>query len=1035
MSAVLANSSQVWNMNKKRMISALAALLVCVSAVYAQYSEIYSSAEAAYADGVELYMQGKWGASERALNAYKGKTHEGQRQFYLAANAFEMRRKDARRQLQAYMKQNTYTPYASEVHFMLGTLLVEQNKNKQALREFEKVHVNELFRPHQADFHFYRGYAFVKMNEPQKAASSFGKLKEMNTRYNLQAKYYYAYCQYSMQNYGRALPEFLAIEKTETYKDIVPYYIIQIYYSQGQFDEVQSRAEQLLENDKDNPNNGELHRMIGEIYYRQEKYQDAVDQLSVYDRQIAALNKEPERSDMYLLGMSYYRLEDWHDAISYLLKVKKQDDELTQNTCYHLGNAYMRINDTQAAKMAYAAAMRYDYDSKIREEAMYNYALTTYNSSSALGESVTAFTDFLKEYPQSEYKEHIYELLCDAFTKSKNYASALEALNSIESPTPQMQQTKQYLRYQLGADAYMQGKNEEAERWFTEVIDNDVSSSTPTDKTAGYKTESYFMRAESRYKSGDYAGAEQDLRTMLKQPDAKKSSNYGLVNYSLGYTLFAQKKYSEALTCFTDYTKTADPQLATYSDAMNRAGDCYFNARRFVEAESCYAKVASAAGAGADYAIFQRGYALGLMKRYSEKISVLESLVKKYPKSDYADDALYEMARAELQRNNNQGAISAYEELLKSYPRSNMARKAALEKAMIYYNDKQYAKAIDGYKQVIKSYPGSEEAYSALDGLEAAYIETDNVAEYLAYTKSLGRINMKTDAREDSLTYVAAERQYMLQNYTQAIAGLSKYITQYCSGGRYCTTAQYYLADSYYRSDRKDDAMREFKALADISGNQYMEEALTRVAEISYDKADYKTALTYFSRLQTVAGKQDKVNAARLGVLRCSYYLGDHPTTVNVASEILVDNSVSSDLRQEAAYNRAKAYIALGEDNLAINDLRQTSSQVRTASGAESKYLLAEIYFKTGDLDGSEAQIMEFASMNTQQQYWLARSFVLLSDIYVKRGDLFQAKQYLLSLKQNYRTQDDVQTMVEDKLKEIETAENAKQVEEDDDEE
>ena len=468
---------------------------------------------------------------------------------------------------------------------------------------------------------------------------------------------------------------------------------------------------------------------------------------------------------------------------------------------------------------------------------------------------------------------------------------------------------------------------------------------------------------------------------------------------------------------------------------MNRAGDCYFNARRFVEAESCYAKVASAAGAGADYAIFQRGYALGLMKRYSEKISVLESLVKKYPKSDYADDALYEMARAELQRNNNQGAISAYEELLKSYPRSNMARKAALEKAMIYYNDKQYAKAIDGYKQVIKSYPGSEEAYSALDGLEAAYIETDNVAEYLAYTKSLGRINMKTDAREDSLTYVAAERQYMLQNYTQAIAGLSKYITQYCSGGRYCTTAQYYLADSYYRSDRKDDAMREFKALADISGNQYMEEALTRVAEISYDKADYKTALTYFSRLQTVAGKQDKVNAARLGVLRCSYYLGDHPTTVNVASEILVDNSVSSDLRQEAAYNRAKAYIALGEDNLAINDLRQTSSQVRTASGAESKYLLAEIYFKTGDLDGSEAQIMEFASMNTQQQYWLARSFVLLSDIYVKRGDLFQAKQYLLSLKQNYRTQDDVQTMVEDKLKEIETAENAKQVEEDDDEE
>ncbi len=1022
-------------MNKLRHIAFLGVVLLLFNAKgMAQYSELYSSRDARFAEGVELYMQGKWGASERALKSYKGDTYKAQAQFYLAANAFELRRKDARKQLQAYLKDNAYTPYSSEVHFMLGTLLTEQNKNKQALKEFEKVHVKELFRPHQADFYFHRGYAHLKMNEPQKAASSFQKLKDMNSRYSLQAKYYYAFCQYSIQNYGRALPEFLEIEHTEAYKDIVPYYIIQIYYAQGQLDEVQERAESLLANFPDNPNNGELHRMTGEIYYRQENYKAAVDQLKLYEGEIAEQKKEPMRSDMYLLGMSYYRLEDWHNSITYLLKVKKEDDELTQNTCYHLGNAYVATQNIEAAKMAYAAAMRYDYNGKVREEAMYNYALTTYNSSSALGESVTAFTDFLKEYPQSEYKESIYELLCDAFTRSKNYSAALAALDSIESPTPKMEETKQYLRYQLGADAYMQGKTAEAERWFTEVIEN--GEKAPPNKTDAvlYVTESYFFRAESAYKQGKYVQAEEDIRTMLRRSDAPKSNNYGLADYSLGYALFQQKKYSEALEYFLRYTKTADPQYATYSDAMNRAGDCYFNARRFVEAESCYAKVSQANGAGADYATFQRGYALGLMRRYQDKITVLEGLVKKYPNSDYADDALYEIARAELQRNNNSGALKAYEQLLSSYPQSNMARKAALERAMIYYNEKQYAKAIECYKQVIKSYPGSDEAYSALDGLEAAYIETDNVAEYLTYTKSLGKINMKTDAREDSLTYVAAERQYILQNYSQAVAGLSKYVSQYCPGGRYCTTAQYYLADSHYRLGQKEEAMHEFMTLADISGNQYMEEALTRVAEISYDKEDYSTALTYFKRLQLVAAKRDKVNAARLGVLRCSYLLGDNLTTVNIASEILNDNATSSDLRQEAQYNRAKAYIALGETDLAIKDLRETGSQVRTATGAESKYLLAELLFKKGELDTAEAQIMEFASMNTQQQYWLAKSFVLLADIYIVRDDLFQAKQYLLSLQQNYRVQDDVQTLVSDRLKKIEQAEQ-KETEEDEDEE
>ncbi len=77
---------------------------------------------------------------------------------------------------------------------------------------------------------------------------------------------------------------------------------------------------------------------------------------------------------------------------------------------------------------------------------------------------------------------------------------------------------------------------------------------------------------------------------------------------------------------------------------------------------------------------------------------------------------------------------------------------------------------------------------------------------------------------------------------------------------------------------------------------------------------------------------------------------------------------------------------------------------------------------------------MDFASMNTQQQYWLARSFVLLADINIQRGDLFQAKQYLLSLQSNYRVQDDVQTLIQNRLKQIQERETAK-VEEDDDDE
>lgn len=1018
------------HVNKRIRFVAICLVAVSLSA-FGQYSEIYSSREAAYTQGVDLYMQGQYEASLHTLETYHGTANAEQAIFYKTANAFELRRKDARKLLKNYIDTHPYTPYASEVHYMAGVLQTEQKKYKQALKELEQVKEEELFRQHQAGYLFHRGYCYLQTNEPQRAAGCFSRLKGMKSPYETQARYYYAFTQYTLQNYGKALPEFLAIEHTHQYEDIVPYYIIQIYYAQGQYEEVYERAEYLLSHDADNEHTAEIHRILGEIHYKDGQYEKAIVHLEAYQQAQTARKKATARDNLYMLGIAAYKTGDMQKAIDALNKVSKGEDAISESACYHLGNAYAQLGQTEQAKMAYSVATHYKINDKVREEALYNYALTTYGTSTALGESVNAFTDFLSQYPESAHKETVYSLLCEAFMNSRNYAAALEALENIGKPDRKTEETKQYLRYQLGADAFLQGKTDKAVEWFTAVIDH-AGAGQQTAEGRKYVTESYFFRAESEYKLGQYEKAQADLKVFEARPDAQQSSNKTLARYLSGYTYFSQKDYKNAQSAFLEYIKSANKDEATYSDALNRIGDCYFNDRDFVRAESYYAKVIAQGGQGADYATFQRGYALGLLKRYGDKINTLEGLVKNYPKSDYADDALYEIARAELQRENPTEAIRAYERLLKAYPNSNMARKAMLEKGMIYYNQRDYAAAIETYKQVIKHYPSSEEAYSALDGMESAYIETDNISEYLAYTKNLGRINMKADSREDSLTYVAAERQYMLGNYAQAVAGLSKYISQYCEGGRYCTTAQYYAADSYDRLGQKEEAMAEYIRLTEIAGNPYMEEAVIRVAGISYDREDYHTSLNYFRKLQALASSIEKTNMARLGVLRCSYAIGDHISTVNVASQIIEDIASSPEVLSEALYNRGKAYMALKEYEAAITDLERSATEVRTAQGAEAKYLIAEAWFTLGNLEKAEAEIMSFAGMNTQHQYWLAKSFILLSDIYAKRGDTFQAKQYLLSLQSNYRVQDDIQETVKQRLALLQERE-AEKLDEDED--
>lgn len=944
-------------------------------------------------------------------------TTEMETRYKALAERFPTRDKQLQNDLKAYLQAFPYTTFADEVKLMQGIIQVEKGHYKQSLKYLETVDLHTLTSEHQTDYAFYRGYAYLMLQEYQRASIYFAQLSKGDSRYATRGTYYYAYCMYKLQKYDKALPALKRLENAPEYNKTVPYYIAQIQFAQGAYDEAAVRAEVLLAEHPDSPNNGELHRLLGEIAYQKQDYAAAVDHLQQYLQAAKAQKEEPLRNDLFMLGSAEYALGHYEAAVAALKQVKQQADTLSEAACLAMGNAYVQLRQFEQAKLSYQAAAGYKLTPRVTEEASYNYALCTYQSSSALGESVRAFNDFLRQFPDSKYEEPVYRLLSDALMQSKNYAAAIAMLDSIANPSPKMKQTKQYLRYQVGADNFLQGKMQASVDWMTEVI-------THTHESDQYTTEAYYVRAEAEYRLRDYAKCEQDLKAFFSRSDAKRSDNYVIARYLQGYCFFSQSQYNAARNAFTTYIDNALATEPTYADALNRIGDCYFNAREFPSAISYYSQVSKLQAAGADYALFQKGYALGLQHKYGEKVSVLSELVKRYPKSDYADDGLYEIARAQLQQENERGAIASYEQLLASYPHSTLSRKASLERAMIYRNLHETDQAIAAYRRTIERYPATEEAYTALDALQALYVESGRVDEYLAYSKNLTKINMTVNTREDSLLYAAAEMQYMQASYQKATVALSNYITRYCAGGRYCTTARYYLADSYYRLGKSSEALAQYILLAESTANPYQEEAATRVAEICYDKGDYAAALEAFYRMHALSSSRENTQIARLGILRCSQRLNRPQATIDIADQILSDTPVSDDMRAEALYGRAKALVAKGQWAKAQPDLKALASEVRTARGAEAEYLLAQSYYELNDLEASEAEVMNFTQMNTQQQYWLARALILLSDINKTRGEFFQARQYLLVLQQNYTAPgDDIPSLINARLEQLDQLE------------
>ena len=151
---------------------------------------------------------------------------------------------------------------------------------------------------------------------------------------------------------------------------------------------------------------------------------------------------------------------------------------------------------------------------------------------------------------------------------------------------------------------------------------------------------------------------------------------------------------------------------------------------------------------------------------------------------------------------------------------------------------------------------------------------------------------------------------------------------------------------------------------------------------------------------------ENKINSLR-GGLRSAYQLGDAQKTIAVADKIKSTVNVPEELVRESVFMRAKANYSLNNFDEALGDFRKTATEVASIEGAESKYRVAELLFRKDQVTESEKVVNEFIDQNTPHQYWMARMFILLSDISVKKGDTLQARATLQSLKDYYTIDND----------------------------
>ena len=963
-----------------------------------------------FVEGKELFSLKNYSGCIDKLEAYKQHSTDAdliqEADYMLVYSAYEQGRPNAVELLKDYLDVYPASRHADEVNFLIGSAHFGQGEYQKAIFWFNESNIDMLSPEQQEAYCFRLAYSLLQIGDMEKARGYFARIEQIGTKYREASTYYVAYIDYATGKYNNALVEFTRLKDLPDYKERSLYYITQIYFIQNKYEKVISEGKELLASYPDSENNSEVYRIMGNAYYHLGNEDQAINMLSKY----VSSTDSPLRGDLYILGVCYYNKGNYSSAVNALGRTVRENDALSQNAYLYLGQSYLKLKDKNNARMAFEAAATSSFDKQVKEAAMYNYALLIHETAfTGFGESVTIFEDFLNDFPNSKYADKVNDYLVEVYLTTKNYQAALNSIDKIKHPSTKILEAKQDILFQLGTQAFTNMELDKAVDLFSRAI-----------SLGAYNLESrndaYFWRGESYYRQGEYNKAISDYRTYLNNTRQRNTDMYALAHYNLGYSYFKLKEYGEALNRFRQYVNLeSNQQTPAYADAYNRIGDCLFHNRQFAMAEENYTRAAQLQPSAGDYSVYQKGFLLGLQKDYKGKISVMDRLIREFPESQYVDDALFEKGRSYVLLDNNQAAAASFEQLMRDFPQSSLARKAGVQLGLIYFNDNQPEKAADAYKSVISNYPGSEEAKVALQDLKSVYIELNDINSFAAYANSLGG-NVRFEVSEqDSLTYLAAEKLFMRGDNEGARRSLTNYLQTFPQGA-FSSNANFYLASIAFAKKDLEEAKRLFSLVLESGDTKFREESWARKAENEYLDKDYAAAMESFKHLQAVAENPENKEAAKLGLMRCAELIGQPQEALLAANDLLKEPKLSPEIMSEARYVRAKAYISLKQENKALADLKEISKDTRTIHGAEAKYLLAQLYYDNKDDKNAETVLMNFIENGTPHQYWLARGFILLADIYIRQGDDFQARQYLTSLQNNYKGDDEIAAMIEDRL-------------------
>jgi TolA-binding protein len=408
----------------------------------------------------------------------------------------------------------------------------------------------------------------------------------------------------------------------------------------------------------------------------------------------------------------------------------------------------------------------------------------------------------------------------------------------------------------------------------------------------------------------------------------------------------------------------------------------------------------------ADYAAFQKGISYGFVNKPERKMEELEKFSRTYTKSQYIDDALYELGNTYVNQTLNEKALLTYDDLIANHTSSSYVAKAILKQGLIYYNGNKEEQALVKFKKVVAEFPNSPESLEAVSTARLIYVDNGKVDEYATWVKTLPFIEV-SNADLDNDTYESAEKQYLQNNAKQAISGFTSYVSKF-PNGLHALKANFYLAQLYFADNLENNTIKHYEFVVSKPRNEFTEQALARLCQVHLKAKDYNNAIPVLQRLETEAEFPQNTTYAQSNLMKSFYEKEDFANAVVYADKVLKNDKIEDQIKSDAQIIVARSAIKTNDEAKAREAYEKLNKIAKGELKAEALYYEAYFKNKEGKFEASNKVVENIAVDYSGYKYFGSKALIVMAKNYFSMNDSFQATEILQSVIENFTDYADV---------------------------